>query len=218
MPVGETFEGRHEDIDAVKIGLDFDNTIVSYDSLFHAVALERGLVPGDTLVSKLAVRDYLRRMDREDDWTRLQGCVYGERMSDAEAFPGVVDFLTRARSAGLEVFMVSHKTRYPYLGPRYDLHEAARAWVDRELSTADDPLLLPANVYFELTKTDKLARIERLGCDVFVDDLPEILHAPEFPVPTRPILFDPMNVHLTVADMDRVRNWRELQCLLCPNR
>ena len=42
------------------IGLDFDNTIVSYDELFHRVALEGGLVPGDLPVRKEAVRDYLR--------------------------------------------------------------------------------------------------------------------------------------------------------------
>ena len=31
------------------LGVDFDNTIVAYDSLFHRVALERGLIPADLL-------------------------------------------------------------------------------------------------------------------------------------------------------------------------
>ena len=41
----------------MRIGLDFDNTIVTYDSLFHKVATEQGLVPASLPVSKLAVRD-----------------------------------------------------------------------------------------------------------------------------------------------------------------
>ena len=30
----------------MRIGIDFDNTIVSYDTLFHKVAVEQGAVPG----------------------------------------------------------------------------------------------------------------------------------------------------------------------------
>jgi hypothetical protein len=29
----------------MRIGLDFDNTIACYDGVFHAAALERGLIP-----------------------------------------------------------------------------------------------------------------------------------------------------------------------------
>src|SRR5262245_43078397 len=42
------------------IGVDFDNTIVSYDALFHRIATERDLIPADLPVNKTAVRDHLR--------------------------------------------------------------------------------------------------------------------------------------------------------------
>ena len=74
------------------IGLDFDNTIVSYDELFHRVALEQRLVPVETPVTKLAVRDWLRQAGREDRWTEMQGYVYGARMDEASAYPGLVEF------------------------------------------------------------------------------------------------------------------------------
>ena len=32
---------------AVRIGIDFDNTIVSYDVLFYKVALEQGVIPSN---------------------------------------------------------------------------------------------------------------------------------------------------------------------------
>ncbi len=51
----------------------------------------------------------------------------------------------------------------------------------------------PANVFFELTKEDKVARAPQLRCEVFIDDLPEILAMAGFPDGMRRILFDPEN-------------------------
>ena len=69
------------------LGIDFDNTIVRYDELFHGVAVERGLIPASLPVRKNDVRDFLRQQDRERDWTELQGYVYGPRMAGARPFP-----------------------------------------------------------------------------------------------------------------------------------
>jgi hypothetical protein len=46
-------------------------------------------------------------------------------------------------------------------------------------------------VFFELTADAKAARAAVLGCDLFVDDLPEILAMPGFPMGMRRVLFDP---------------------------
>ena len=43
------------------VGIDFDNTIVCYDSLFYNIALEKGLIPSNISKSKNSVRDYLRK-------------------------------------------------------------------------------------------------------------------------------------------------------------
>ena len=83
------------------IGIDFDNTIVSYDTLFHKVAREQGVVPDTTPQNKVAVRDHLRTIGKEDVWTEMQGYVYGARMEEAEAYPGVIDFFRWARAFGL---------------------------------------------------------------------------------------------------------------------
>jgi hypothetical protein len=66
------------------IGIDFDNTIVRYDRLFHHVALEKGLIPASVPASKGDVRDYLRSIGGEQDWIELQGIVYGVRMHEAD--------------------------------------------------------------------------------------------------------------------------------------
>lgn len=191
------------------IGIDFDNTIVSYDGLFHKVALEQGLIPADTTPSKLAVRDYLRRTGKEEIWTEMQGYVYGARMAEAVAYPGVLEFFRWARSAGIRTSIISHKTKHPFRGPKYDLHAAAGRWIETVLARDQDPLIDLNHVFFELTKDEKLARIGVENCDWFIDDLPEILMAQQFPGSARGILFDPDESHASL-NLDRARTWGEL--------
>jgi hypothetical protein len=198
------------------IGIDFDNTIVSYDNLFHKVALEQNLITPDVARNKVAVRDHLRRAGKEQVWVEMQGYVYGARMPEAEIFQGFIDFVLRARAVGHRTTIVSHKTRTPFAGPQYDLHEAARAWIYTHLTMAGESLFEEPQFFFELTKDAKFARIQALACDVFVDDLPEILLAESMPSKIRKILFDPESNHVTVdgEDLQSVTTWEQVGMLL----
>ena len=195
----------------MRIGLDFDNTIVSYDSLLHKVALEQNAVPQSTARTKLAVRDHLRVIGKEDVWTAMQGYVYGARMAEAEAYPGVHDFFKWASERNIDISIVSHKTRHPFMGPAYDLHQAARGWIEAHLVDARGSLLPADQVFFELTKEEKLARIGALQCDWFIDDLPEILQASDFPERVSRLLFDPDAHHIAISAMPRMASWHAVQ-------
>jgi hypothetical protein len=203
----------------MRIGIDFDNTIACYDGVFHAAALERGLIPANLARDKNAVRDYLNRGGRNDDFTELQGHVYGARMELASPYPGFADFVATARKAGHTLFIVSHKTRHPIVGPKHDLHAAARGFlIARGLVGPDSGQVDPADLFFELTKEAKLARVAALGCEVFIDDLPEIFASPDFPSTARGILFDPAHQYAALADqrkLDRCRSWTEIAAELC---
>jgi FMN phosphatase YigB (HAD superfamily) len=192
------------------IGLDFDNTIVSYDALFHKVALEGAWIPAEVPVSKVSVRDYLRGIGKESVWTEMQGYVYGARMDEAAAYPGVVETLVWAREQEIPVSIVSHKTRHPFLGKQYDLHAAARHWIDLHLTDAQGPLVDADQVYFELTKESKVQQIAQIGCTVYVDDLPEILLAPGFPEGAQKILFDPDHHHQSQT-ISRATHWSDVR-------
>lgn len=186
------------------IGVDFDNTIISYDALFHRVALERGLIPAKLPVNKTAVRDHLRAAGREDIWTEMQGEIYGTRLGEALPFAGVRDFFAACRDRGIRVVIISHKTRYPYRGERHDLHAAARSWlIANEFVAANDD----SAVFFELTKAEKIARITAAGCTHFIDDLPEILTDAGFPAGVERILFDPVHASISCAALRSMRNW-----------
>jgi hypothetical protein len=191
----------------MRIGLDFDNTIVCYDDVFWRAARERELIPEDVPQTKGGVRDWLREAGREDDWTELQGYIYGARMELASPFPGVREFLGKAREAGCEVRIVSHKTRHPYRGPKYDLHTAALRWLEQQGFLDGTLGLERGKVFLELTKDDKLARIGALACDYFVDDLPELLGEASFPGATARVLFDPNDAAPDAPIYRRARSW-----------
>ena len=50
----------------MKIGLDFDNTLVSYDALLHRLAVQRELIQPTSHNGKKAIRDQIRRLPCED--------------------------------------------------------------------------------------------------------------------------------------------------------
>jgi hypothetical protein len=196
------------------VGLDFDNTIVSYDEVFHRVAVEGGHVPAELPVRKEAVRDFLRNAGAEDLWTEMQGVVYGSRMGEARPFDGALETITSIKAAGHRVVIVSHKTRYPFLGERHDLHAAARRWL--EVMGFFDPQGLAfqdTDVFFEPTKEDKLERIDRESCTHFVDDLPEILTHPLFPSGVARLLFVPGSAS-NHADLTTASKWSEISIWL----
>jgi hypothetical protein len=171
----------------MRIGIDFDNTLIDYDRVFLAAARERGLVPGDFDGAKRAVRDAIRLLpDGEPIWQRLQGYVYGAGIGGAVPFPGAREFVARCERKGVATFIVSHKTRFGHFDPaRVDLRAAARGWLDaRGFLQA-----IPADrLYFEDDREHKIARIAALGCTHFIDDLEEVFADPSFPAGVRRIL------------------------------
>lgn len=197
------------------IGIDLDNTIIDYRGVFHRHAVRRGLIPPSVGAGKDDVRDYLRAAGREDEFTELQGFVYGPGLSEARPFEGLREAIARLQQHGASLAIISHKTPRPYIGPPYDLQGFARAWLcSNDLVGAGPGRIPPEMVFLEPTKADKLARIAGLGCDWFVDDLPEFLGEPNFPCSVRRILFDPE--HKATADVrwQIARDWHSVVNLI----
>lgn len=201
----------------MRIGMDFDNTIVNYNQVFHQVACEKELISVSFPRNKLEIRDYLRKHDKEDEWTEMQGYVYGKRMNDATPFPGVIDFIHNMLKEGHKIAIISHKTQYPYQGPQYDLQQAARDWIKCCLLDKKNSLLSDEQLFFENTKQNKIKRIKAWSCEYFIDDLPEVLQEKEFPQKTKGILFDPEDKHakLPANVYGKYRSWCEMkQCMM----
>tara|TARA_Y100000294_G_scaffold125312_1_gene116697 strand:+ start:2251 stop:2859 length:609 start_codon:yes stop_codon:yes gene_type:complete len=195
------------------IGLDFDNTLISYDQLFFTCALEDGLIPASLSADKMAVRDHLRESGREDVWTRLQGEVYGVRIMEAPVFAGAFEALAALQRDGFSTCLVSHKTRVPYLGEGHDLRLAASNWLEGHGFFDEQGLgWTPDQVFFESTKAEKVARIVSLGCTHFVDDLSEVLEM--LPDTITRVLFSPSGRPDIGGDWLVLREWTQLPELL----
>lgn len=172
------------------LGLDFDNTLVSYDALLARLAEECHGLGG--LAGKKAIRDAVR-LTAEGDiaWQRLQGLIYGPRMAEAALVEGAAEFLDSCRTRGLRVFVVSHKTEYAgYDSSRTPLRDAAKAWM-RAQGFFSRFGLAETDVFFAATRAEKVAKIAELGVPAFVDDLEEVFLEPGFPQGVTRLLFHP---------------------------
>ncbi len=169
--------------------MDFDNTIVMYDDIFHRYAVKLGLVSAGIAKDKQKIRDAIRLLpDGESKWIKLQGLVYGLHINEAKPAKSVEKFLNACRKEGAKVFIISLKTRYPVLGPKYDLRKSAKSWLEQRKYPARFGIKRNM-IMFESTLHDKLSRVAESGCTHFIDDLPEVLLSPHFPSNVKRIYF-----------------------------
>jgi len=175
----------------MRIGLDFDNTIACYDHVFAEIAEAEKLLLNKTTIGKEELkRELVSQKNGEQLWMYLQSQVYGPYMSRATLFPGVAQFLIRARCRGDRVFVVSHKTEFAHFDKsRTRLRDVALKWM--KARGFFDPLrfaLEEQDVFFSATREEKISTLATLSLDVFIDDLEEVLADVRFP-PIRRVLF-----------------------------
>jgi hypothetical protein len=194
----------------MRIGVDFDNTLVSYDRAFALVGREEGLLPRDFAGGKEATKRRLYH-ERPDGylWERLQGLVYGRRIDRAELYDGVAEFFRLCRDHdGCRVFIVSHKTVLAHHDPlNTNLRDSALDWMKQQGFFDKTGFGLDAGqVFFEETRDAKVRRVGELACQIFIDDLPEVLGHAGMPAACRKILFG--TVH--PGPFERAATWTEV--------
>ena len=192
------------------ICLDLDNTLIAYDRLFYALALANGWLGQGVLPRKTAIRDHVRSRHGDVAWQRLQVAAYGLEIHRADVFDGALRFLRRCSQLKRSVVVVSHKTQYARIAPECpNLRKTALAFMDRRGFFEDDTLLDRSRVFFESSRSAKIARINRLGCTHLVDDLPEVLTNPDLPPGIKRILFTPEGA-LPPEGVAACRSWDEV--------
>jgi hypothetical protein len=197
------------------IGVDFDNTIVSYDDILHKVALERGLIQQEAAKSKKEIRDRIRRLpDGENEWQKVQAVVYGPRMEEARLIEGVREFFGLCKQHRFRVFIISHKTKFAnFDATGTNLRTAAVSWMRKNrFFEADGFGLYQEDIYFESTRLKKIERIRQLRCTHFIDDLEEIFLEDTFPADVEKILYAPHPVsHLTFTGVKVRATWKDIK-------
>jgi len=175
----------------LRIGIDFDNTIVDYRPVFLSAARALGLVDASFMArDKTEIRDYLRALPGgEARWQELQAHVYGVAIESAPAYAGFERFIAEAHRRGASLAIVSHKSRFAAAAPAgADMRVAARRWLEarRFVGAA---AIAQEDVFFETTRDEKLDRVRDLGLTHFIDDLADVLADPGFPAATQAVHF-----------------------------
>ncbi len=197
------------------IGIDFDNTIISYDMAFHKIALSRKLITCDDKVriSKEAVREFLVFSGKEKEWTELQGYVYGKEIFSAKPYEGVLEVIDDLLQKNHSVHIISHKTQFPYLGPKYDLHQSAKNWIEQFFCDGKEMSKhTKLTVTFNKTIEEKINCIKEKQCEIFIDDLLTVFNHPSFPQNLMKILFkpSPRSRFQYQTDLNVIDSWKTI--------
>lgn len=195
------------------IGVDFDNTLVTYDEILYTVAIKRELIPPTADKSKKIIRDRVRQLpDGEIEWQKLQASVYGPLIMEARLINGVQAFFKLCRRNGVKVYIVSHKTEFSrYDETRTNLRTAALGWLAANgFFQAEGLGLSPEDIFFGATRQEKIGYIKQLGCTHFIDDLEETFLEENFPMNVERILYAPHRQSATWPEIKVVMNWQEI--------
>lgn len=195
------------------IGIDFDNTIADYTGVFYDVATDLGWLPTNVGTSKNEVKSYFIDNDIEDKWTELQGIVYGKEITRAKPYANCVEVLKQLHAQGHQLYIISHKTKYPIIGEKVNFHIAATNWLKANaIIGQENSPVSNENVFFNETKEQKLDRAGHLKCDVFLDDLPSILQHEKFPQNCQGVLFNPYSIDN--LGLNQVSSWQSVLAMI----
>lgn len=176
----------------LNIGIDFDNTIVDYGSIFAKTACSLGYVDSNENLTKNEVQKLIKESDDgERKWGILQAEVYSKGIYQAETMAGFSNFVSECRDRRISLSIVSHKSnRNPHDHLNRDLKKPALDWMKKHNFFLESALGFSlSQVFFAETVEEKLARIKDLNCTHFIDDLLKVLNHTLFPKNTQKILF-----------------------------
>ena len=192
----------------IKIGIDLDNTIINYDKLFLDLAKEKKLIKRNLKITRQSLRKIIKK-ESIKKWKTIQSTVYSEKIKEAKINSGVLTFFKKIINQNKKIFIVSHKTKFPYIGKKKNLHSLSKKWISKNLiKKINNKNFDLKSVYFEETEKKKIKRIRKLKCQYFIDDLPSILK--KLSPKIKKILFDPNNANNKYKDYKKIKSWKEI--------
>ena len=196
----------------MKIGIDLDNTIISYDDAFLNVAKRRDLIDQDFQGGKSEVKQIIKQRKKgEKIWQKLQGQVYGKYIDQANIFPGFKRFHWRCSNQKIPVTIISHKTEYGhYDEEKISLRMSALSFLEQEGIVNKDKNIFPQDVFFTSTREEKIKTIKHNNFDWFIDDLEAVIFDNNLKDLPNKILFSKKTVEQPV-DVKFYSSWSEIE-------
>jgi hypothetical protein len=195
------------------IGVDFDNTVISYDDILYKLTLERGLSVSFPC-SKKTLRDLLRQLPNgEIEWQKWQAIMYGPGISEAKLISHVGEFFRLCRMKNVSVYIISHKGEYAAQDTNgINLRTAALQWMyDNHFFSKNGLGLDQESIFFCNTRQEKIQKIKQLECNYFIDDLEETFLEEDFPPTVQGILYAPVADHSQAIEKLMIAtDWKEI--------
>jgi hypothetical protein len=159
----------------MRIGFDLDNTIFDYSKALEQLVREDLRFPGTQILKKEHVKTYLIQNFDEDSWTEFQGKLYTSCFDNVSVSPNTIELLNDL-SRYNEVHILSHKTRFPALGPQIDMRIGSMQKLEElGLKVRFGSEKSGIKVRFFDTSAEKIHVINSMNLDFFLDDLQSIL-------------------------------------------
>ena len=190
----------------MRIGFDFDNTIVDYDLVFTQIANELNLEYLDS--PKNSIKNYYEvELGQPNSWKKIQFKVYCELISKIAPSEKFITLLNWLINNSHDIFIVSHKTQNIKINNKnLNLRQPAKKWIEDNIPTFNKE-----RIFFESSAIAKIRKIKSLNLDFFVDDLMTILNHRQFPQITKKILFnsslDKLNKIYIASNWDEVKKY-----------
>ena len=195
------------------IGFDFDNTIIDYSNSFKILAKKKKYNKINSNLDKNSLKDFLIKNKKQNEWTIIQGEVYGKYITRAELYKGFIKLFRYLLKKNIKIFIVSHKTKYPYLGKKINLRKEAKKWIQKNIIYKNKIFNFSMkNVYFENSIEKKINRIVKLKCNIFIDDLPQILNL--LPKNIIKFLFNPNAKKKIKENYKTIESWAKFYDLI----
>ena len=111
------------------IGVDLDNTIINYNNIFRKIA-EKKINYLKNKNIKSSIKKHLQKTSK-NLWKNFK--VKFMVSEFFEIFENFKNFLNFANSKKLKVIIISHKTKYPIIGKKINIHKATLKFLKLKL-------------------------------------------------------------------------------------
>ena len=191
------------------IGIDFDNTIINYDEVFYQFALKSNLINSSTPKQKVYIKNKIIKNFSEKKWTQLQGKVYSKGIFMASIFDDCLNTMHKLDKNGHKIIIISHKTKYPVLGEKFNLHINTKIWIKKNILEKKNFKNFSINdVHFNQTQNQKIKKILDKNCDIFIDDLEKVLF--KLPENIFKIIFVKRYTFKKNVNLIHIGNWKTI--------
>lgn len=167
----------------MKIGVDFDNTIVNHDKSFSKIYENYFKIKKNIKIHEK--KNILKKNLSNKKWTHAQEIVYGEYLNKfGRVFNGFKKFALRCHTLGHTLEIVSHKSNYS-INRNIDLISPANYFINRKIKVD--------KVFFFENLKKKILHINQSNYDYFIDDLSSVIELINLPFKKK-ILFNRSNI------------------------